>query len=308
MGQGSRYKHVAVLMGGVSAEREISLRSGIAASAGLRACGYEVTEVDLQDACVHLPDGVEAVFLALHGTFGEDGAIQAQLDALGVAYTGSGAAASRRAMDKAVSKAIWQECGVPTAPFCVVSAGDPVVFDLPAVVKPVSQGSSIGVHLVQACDELGPALADAFQYDARVMVEAYIPGRELTVGILDGVALPVVEIVAPDGWYGFGAKYTTGQTRYEVPASLADVDVAHLQALALAAFNGLGCAGFGRVDFRLPPEGGAMALEVNTIPGLTETSLLPKAAAAAGISFAALCGRIMATAGMGREAEGVVDA
>jgi len=294
-----RFQQVAVLMGGISAEREISLRSGRAAVQGLRACGYAVTEVDLVDAQVQLPAGTDAVFLALHGTFGEDGAVQEQLDRLGVAYTGSGAAASRRAMDKAAAKSLWQAQGVPTAAFCVVTTGDPVAFDGPVVVKPVSQGSSIGVHLVRAADALAPALEDAFRYDARVMVEAFVPGRELTVGILDREALPVVEIVAPDGWYGFGAKYTAGQTRYDVPALLDEGQARQLQELALAAFAALGCTGFGRVDFRLRPDGAAMVLEVNTIPGLTETSLLPKAAAAAGISFPALCERIMATAGSG---------
>jgi len=305
MGQGQRFRHVAVVMGGVSAERDISLRSGAAAVAGLRACGYDVTALDLQDQCLRLPAGVEAVFLALHGTFGEDGTIQQQLDLCGVPFTGSGAEASRLAMDKAASKAVWESLGIPTAPFCVVVPGEPVTLALPVVVKPVSQGSSIGVHLVRARASLGQALADAFQYDQRVMVEAYIPGRELTVGILDDMALPVVEIVAPDGWYGFGAKYTAGQTRYVVPAELGDVDTRQLQDIALAAFRSLGCVGFGRVDFRLPPDGLPMVLEVNTIPGLTETSLLPKAAAAAGFPFAALCGRIMETAGVGSRQEAV---
>jgi D-alanine-D-alanine ligase len=299
MGNQRRFKYVAVLMGGVSSERDISLRSGQAAVRGLAGCGYRVEAVDLQSEKVVLPVGVEAVFLALHGRFGEDGTVQAILDAQGIPYTGSGAAASRMAMDKEASKRAWEKAGVPTAPFCMVSPGETVSFPLPAVVKPVSQGSSIGVHLVQEQAAYEVALADAFRHDDRVMVEAYVPGRELTVGILDGVVLPVVEIIAPDGWYGFGAKYTAGQTRYEVPAVLPDDLAGRLQELAMSAFTAVGCFGFGRVDFRLTPAGEAVALEVNTIPGLTETSLLPKAAAAAGICFDELCGRIMETACMG---------
>lgn len=293
-----KYQRVAVLMGGVSAEREISLRSGAAAVTGLQACGYAVQGIDLQSELVELPDDIEAVFIALHGTFGEDGKVQDLLRARGIPFTGSGAEASRLAMDKGASKAAWVAQGISTAPYCVCRIGDTVDFDFPAVVKPVSQGSSIGVHLVESKENLPTALEDAFRYDSRVMVESYIAGRELTVGILAEDPLPVVEIVAPGGWYGFGAKYSNGKTRYEVPAALSTSEVDMLQAMAVSAFHALGCCGFGRVDFRFTPDGVPMVLEVNTIPGLTETSLLPKAASAAGISFADLCGRIMETAGM----------
>ena len=299
MSVGHRFKHVAVLMGGVSAERDISLRSGAAAVAGLRGSGYRVTPIDLRTTDLELPSELEAVFLALHGTFGEDGTVQGELARRGIPFTGSGVAASRLAMDKAASKTCWRECGIPTAPFHVLTQSAPCPLDFPVVVKPVSQGSSIGVHLVRKNADWDAAVADALQYDSRVMVEAYVPGREVTVGILDGTALPVVEIVAPEGWYGFGAKYTTGQTRYDVPAEMQAEEAARLQEIALQAFRTLGCVGFGRVDFRLPPDSPAMVLEVNTIPGLTETSLLPKAAAAVGISFDCLCGRIMETAGQG---------
>lgn len=303
MDQGKRFRHVAVVMGGVSAERDISLRSGRAAVAGLRACGYEVTAVDLQDDSLVLPSGVDAVFLALHGTFGEDGTVQAELMHRGIPFTGSGVAASRLAMDKAASKSCWIEQGLPTASFHVITQPSSPPSGFPVVVKPVSQGSSIGVHLVRNHSEWDAAVVDALQYDARVMIEDYVPGRELTVGILDGTALPIVEIVAPEGWYGFSAKYTTGQTRYVVPAELTDAEVERLQRIALLAFTALGCVGFGRVDFRVTPSGDPMVLEVNTIPGLTETSLLPKAAAAAGIAFERLCGRIMETAGTGHAQE-----
>ena len=296
MDQKNRFQNVAVLMGGISAERDISLRSGAAAVAGLQACGYTVTSLDLQEAVLELPDNVEAVFLALHGTFGEDGTVQAELARRGIPFTGSGERASRLAMDKAAAKCCWERAGIPTAPFGVLSHPEVSPLHFPVVVKPVAQGSSIGVHLVQRPEDWDAALKDAFAYDVRVMVEAYIAGREVTVGILDGTALPVVEIVAPDGWYGFGAKYMTGDTRYDVPADLPADMAAHLQTIALQAFDALGCKGFGRVDFRLPDDGEAMVLEVNTIPGLTETSLLPKSAAAAGISFDQLCRRIMETA------------
>ncbi len=303
MGLDRRFEHVAVLMGGVSAERDISLRSGAAAVTGLRACGYTVTPIELQQTVLAIPPGIEAVFLALHGTFGEDGTIQQALMQRGIPFTGSGVDSSRLAMDKAASKACWMRQGIPTAAFHVVTKPGPSPSDFPLVVKPVSQGSSIGVHLVRSAADWDAAVGDALQYDSRVMVETYVPGRELTVGILGGMPLPVVEIVAPEGWYGFGAKYTTGQTRYDVPAAISGQEAKHLQKVALEAFTALGCSGFGRVDFRLSPDGEAMVLEVNTIPGLTETSLLPKAAAAAGISFTQLCGRIMETAGMGYEQE-----
>ncbi len=299
-----RFMRVAVLMGGISSERDISLRSGQAATRALTACGYEVFPVDVTEPRLALPEGTEAVFVALHGTFGEDGAVQFLLEEARMPYTGSGVVASRVAMDKVLAKEAFLRGAVPTPAYRVLQPGDAWAgCPLPAVVKPATQGSSIGVHHVIQADQMQEALTDAFRYDDRVLVEAYIPGRELTVGVLVDQALPVVEIAPPDGWYGYQQKYSSGQTQYNVPADLSPQMSNRLQTLAWKAFSQLGCEGVARVDFRLPPEGEPMVLEVNTIPGLTETSLLPKAAAAAGISFEALCGMVMETARCGKRGD-----
>lgn len=281
-------QQIAVLKGGVSGEREVSLRSGAAIAGGLRAAGYSVTEIDVVDRGVVLPAGTDAVFIALHGEFGEDGDVQAILDHSGVPYTGSGAASSRASFDKITTKERLLETGIPTPPFEILHDGTPPTLPLPLVVKPACQGSTIGIHCVQREEEWAAACADAQRY-GRSLAERYIPGRELTVGVVGDVALPVGEIVAPDAWYDYEAKYTSGKTRYIFPAELDDETAARCRHLALATFRALDCRGFGRVDFRMDDDGEPTVLEINTIPGFTETSLLPKAAAAAGISFAELC-------------------
>ena len=293
------YHSVAVLKGGPSAEREISLKSGAAVARGLREAGYEVAEVDVTERQVALPEGIEAVFIALHGEFGEDGGVQALLDDMLMPYTGAGAEGSRRAMDKVLTKRAFEVQRIPTAPYEVLEVGDSRTLDLPVVIKPACQGSSIGVHRVFSETEWTAALEDAFRYGDELLAETFIPGRELTVGIVEQTPLPVVEIVAPDGWYGYDAKYTKGETTYQVPADI-DPDVASAaQAIALRVFEALACDGFGRVDFRLSDDGSLSVLELNTIPGFTETSLLPKAAVAAGMTFSQLCDRIMRTAKWG---------
>jgi len=300
---GKRYRRVAVLMGGPSAERDVSLRSGAAALRGLRECGYEVSAVEVAARTFTLPAGTEAVFIALHGEFGEDGEVQALLDVMGMPYTGSGAAASRRAMDKALTKQVFDTHGIPTPAYRLLRRGETVDFPLPAVIKPASQGSSIGLHLVKTPAQWNAALADAFNYDGTVLVEEYVPGRELTVGVLGREPLPVVEIAAPDGWYGYEAKYTPGRTNYYCPAPVPEEVRRDAQRISLDVLDALGCEGVGRVDFRMRDNGELLVLELNSIPGLTETSLLPKAAAAAGISFAELCGRLMESARTGHGGE-----
>jgi D-alanine-D-alanine ligase len=287
------FKNVAVLMGGPSSEREVSLRSGAAVARGLEQAGYCVQSVELTRAHVDVPAGVEAVFVALHGAYGEDGGVQADLNRLGIPYTGSGYAASRAAMDKAVSKKLFLEKGIPTASHELLRQGQRRTLSLPVVVKPTLEGSSIGVHRVLEEAQWTAALADALAHGSEVLVEAYIEGRELTVGVVGGEALPVVEIEAPGGWYGYDVKYTKGACRYHVPAALDAATAARCQRIALDVFSVLGCRGMGRVDFRLAADGTPCVLELNSIPGFTETSLLPKAAAAAGISFSGLCDRIM---------------
>lgn len=290
------FQTVAVLKGGPSAEREISLKSGAAVASGLREAGYDVCEVDVTERKVVLPEGVEAVFIALHGEFGEDGQVQAMLDAMGVPYTGSGAVGSRNAMDKVLTKRAFDACGIPTPPYEVLRQGDARTLALPVVIKPVAQGSSIGVHRVASEAEWKIATADAFRFGERLLVETLVSGREFTVGVVERTPLPLVEIVAPEGWYGYEAKYTKGQTQYCVPAELDAATAAKAQAIALQTFDALACRGFGRVDFLLSTAGEWVVLELNSIPGFTETSLLPKAAIAEGMTFSELCDRIMRTA------------
>lgn len=291
-----KFRNVAVLSGGVSSEREVSLRSGRAVAGGLGEAGYNVALVVLaREAVEGLPAGVEAVFIALHGGYGENGGVQADLDRLGLPYTGSGAAASRLAMDKVATKRLLAARGVPTPEFEVLAAGESRGRLLPPlVVKPPRDGSSVGVTLVRRPDEWAGALAAARQVDSEVLVERYIAGREWTVGVLDGEALPPIEILAPGGWYDYEAKYVAGLTGYCFPEGSADaVPVRRCRELALETFRAVGARGLGRVDFRLDADGTPWVLELNTIPGFTATSLLPKAAARAGIGFSRLCARIM---------------
>jgi D-alanine-D-alanine ligase len=291
-----RFQKVAVLMGGPSAERDVSLRSGRAVAGGLRQAGYQAREVTVEGRRLDLPPDVEAVFIALHGEFGEDGEVQALLEERGIPFTGSGFEASRAAFDKRISKRIFVENGIPTPAFEVRARGEAISLPLPVVVKPARQGSSIGAHRVfQECEKTD-ALRDALSYDPEALVERYIDGRELTVGIVEHQALPVIEIVAPGGWYGYEAKYTAGACRYLVPAPLPEETAERCREIALRVFYALGCRGFARVDFRCSADGELHVLELNSIPGFTETSLLPKAAAAAGISFPALCDRILSAA------------
>ncbi|OGV85247.1 MAG: hypothetical protein A2340_01565 [Lentisphaerae bacterium RIFOXYB12_FULL_60_10] len=296
-----RFKRVAVLMGGPSSERDVSLRSGAAVTAGLTEAGYDTVAIDVKGRTLDLPSGIEAVFIALHGEFGEDGEVQSMLEAQDVPYTGSGPRASWLSFNKQASKKVLMRKGVPTPRFELVRSGSPCPFPLPVVVKPPAQGSSIGVYRVRTPAEWGPALADGLRFAPEIMVEVFIPGRELTVGIVGDMVLPVIEIQAPDDWYDYTAKYTKGQTQYLVPAPLEPVLAQQCQQVARATFDALGCRGVGRVDIRLSDTGEMMVLELNNVPGFTETSLLPKAAREAGLSFPVLCARILESAGTDRQ-------
>lgn len=299
-----RFQNVAVLMGGPSAEREISLCSGQAVARGLREAGYTVTEVVLAGREVNVPTGTEAVFIALHGEFGEDGEIQRILDGRGLVYTGSGPGASRRSFDKALTKRILEEQGILTPAYQMLeSRDDECRLAFPVVVKPTCQGSTIGISCVQHPGEWRAAVEEAFKHGAEVLVETYIPGRELTVGIVGREVLPVVEIIAPNDWYDKESKYTKGVCKYLVPAPLDEAVTRRCQSLAMRTFQALGCRGMGRVDLRLNGQGEAFVLELNNIPGFTETSLLPKAAACAGIGFSSLCDRIIRAAACGEHAD-----
>jgi len=294
-----RFKRVAVLMGGPSSERAVSLRSGAAVARGLAQAGYDVEVVDVKGPPLRLPSGTEAVFIALHGVYGEDGQVQAELDRLGVSYVGAGARASEAAMDKAISKRLLEAAGVATPAWAIVAPGDALPLPLPLVVKPTREGSSVGISIVMDAASWPGAVAEAARYGT-VMAEAYVPGRELTVGVVGDRPLPVIEIVAPaDGWYTYANKYTQGACRYVCPAALPPETERRCRELAWQTFGALGCRGMGRVDIRLRPDGEAFVLELNTIPGFTETSLLPKAAAAAGVDFPSLCDRILSLARFG---------
>ncbi len=288
-----KYKKVAVLKGGISSEREISLRSGTAIAQGLRDAGYDVVEIDIVAETFTLPSDIEAVFVALHGTFGEDGEIQKILTKLRIPFTGSDAESCRVAFDKILTRQRLAEQGIPIPEGEVLIDSASRTLALPLVVKPPREGSSVGCHLVFKEESWNEAFADAARHSEEVLVEQYIPGRELTVSIVDEQVLPVVEIKTASEWYDFDAKYVTGETQYRVPAELPPGITAELKSIALETFHALDAKGFARVDFRLSPDGKPYVLELNSIPGFTATSLLPKAAQAAGIDFPELCARIM---------------
>lgn len=292
----SAIQTVAVLMGGPSHEREVSLASGRAVAEGLREAGFDVREVDVNGRILDLPEGIDAVFIALHGAFGEDGGVQAELSKRGIPYTGSNAEASRKAFDKVTCKQIMTSKGIPTPAYEVLRISEPCTMELPVVVKPARQGSSIGVHRVCEASELDAALSDAFLYDEQVIVETYVEGRELTVGIVVDEILPLVEIDAPDIWYDYRAKYSDGTSRYLVPAPVDEKCRRECEDYARSLYEAVGCRGLARVDMRYSSDGSVYVLELNSIPGFTKTSLLPKAAGHAGMSFNQMCDRILKTA------------
>jgi D-alanine-D-alanine ligase len=287
---------IAVLLGGPSAEREVSLRTGQAVARALRSVGHEVFEVDPQPALGALPAHLDVVFLALHGTYGEDGTVQTELERLGIPYTGCGPEASRLAFDKVLTKERCVSAGVPTAPYLVLddpAAPLPANFPLPLVVKPVRQGSSVGLQFVDHPAQWPSALRESLRFDSQVLVEERIIGRETTVGILDRQALPIVEVRPKQGSYDYKNKYTSGATEYFCPAPFDAAATRRIQDAALRGFDAIGGRDYGRVDVMVTQSNEPVVLEVNTLPGMTETSLLPKAAAAAGISYEALCQKMI---------------
>jgi D-alanine-D-alanine ligase len=287
---------IVVMSGGPSAEREVSLRSGATVAKALRSLGHNATEIDPKDGQFDLSDETDVVFLALHGTYGEDGTVQRQLDELGAIYTGCGAEASRVAFDKVLTKKRCIEFGVPTAKFLVVNSEKAPLLknlQLPLVVKPVRQGSSVGLQFVERVEDWQKALVDALKFDSEVLVEEKIVGRETTVGILDDKPLPIVEVRPKSGAYDYRNKYTVGCTEYFCPADFDAATTKRIQAAALGAFKAIGGRDYARVDVIVRSNGEPVVLEVNTLPGMTETSLLPKAAAAAGLNYAQLCQRMI---------------
>jgi len=294
-------KRVAVLLGGISAEREVSLSSGKQVVIALRQAGFDVTPIDVGEdlgavikALTPKPD---VVFNALHGRFGEDGAIQGVLDWMGIPYTHSGVRASALAMDKMAAKAVFTAAGLPVAKGRLVDideleAADPL--PLPYVVKPVNEGSSVGVEIIRAGDNRRVAVARAWRFGRQAMTEEFIPGRELTVGVMGERALAVTEIIAEaNTFYDYESKYADGGSRHVIPAGMHPTAYAHAMDVAVAAHHALGCRGASRADFRYDDTSGEpgrlVLLEVNTQPGLTPTSLLPEQAAHCGMDFTSLC-------------------
>jgi D-alanine-D-alanine ligase len=322
---------IAVLMGGTSAERDVSLASGIRITEALREQGHEVVAVDtvggvlsgedekrllagvivktappdtkslirmneaMQGTLKALPQA-DVLFLALHGGQGEDGTLQALLDLTGVPYTGSGHLASALAMDKDLSKHLFRAAGVPTADWLMAPASADEVraaLGFPVIVKPSKQGSTVGLSIVKTSEELQPGIEAAFEHDDEVMIEQFIAGRELTVGILGDDVLPVGEIISKNEIYDYEAKYTPGMAVEEFPAKLTQAESETVQRLAKMAFDALKLRGYARIDFRMATDGTFYCLEANTLPGMTQTSLIPQAAAAAGMSFPELCDRVV---------------
>jgi len=297
---------IGVLMGGYSSEREISLKSGKAVCEALQSAQYKVKPIDItardpEEISRTLNDaGIDVAFIALHGELGEDGIIQTILEAAGIPYSGSGPDASRLALDKVAAYKKFEEHGVPVPPHRSFCRTDSVsikdlsgVFSFPFVVKPACQGSSIGISLVQNENELAGALRAAFEHDNEILIEQFIRGRELTVGILEEKSLPVIEVKPKGTFFDFTAKYQSGTTEYLVPAPIPEAMAATVQALALSAHRALGCENLSRVDVMLDGNNSPYVLEVNTIPGFTATSLLPKAAKVTGLDFTQLVLKIV---------------
>ena len=287
-------------MGGPGSERDVSLATGHGVSKALRSLGADVVEVDVHDENFALPKDVDLAFITIHGTFGEDGQLQEILEERGVPYTGDGVEASRAAFDKILSKEKFREYDVVTPDWEVIEAGQRPTISVPLVVKPARQGSTVGVVIVKDASELDSAMAEAAKYDRKLLIEKFVSGRELTIGILGDLALPILEIIPKGGFYDFNNKYpflnpqAGGGAEHVCPAKIDPNKTKQIQKQALHAFRALGLVVYGRVDVLLPDSGNPFVLEVNTIPGMTEASLLPEAAAAAGINYVDLCARIIA--------------
>ena len=299
------FDKVAVLMGGRSSEREISLKTGEAVLSALRKLGYLAVGIDAEGPVWNklLDENPDVVFLTLHGRYGEDGTIQGLLELMDIPYTGSGVMASAVAMDKIMTKALFRQAGIPVADDYPV---DSLVSKFPVIVKPSREGSTIGVTVVDSEAKLKEAVDEALRYDDHVLIEEFVEGRLLTIAVVGATprAMPIVEVIASGGFYDYESKYTPGMTEYVCPADLDIALTEELQSQAVAAHECVECADISRVDFILEPGGRYVCLEVNTMPGLTETSLVPKAAAAAGMSFESLVEIVLKGASLKQKPKG----
>lgn len=310
----TKFGSVAVIMGGYSSEREISLRTGRAVLASLKRSGVNVTAFEVHQFSSLMLEQLkhfDRVFIALHGAGGEDGTLQGLLESLGVSYTGSGVLGAALSMDKVKTKQVWQACGIPTPQYWLLDK-NAIDYDLqfesfittastdkqmfPLIVKPNTEGSSVGVEKIENLRGLAAALDRAFQVNGQLLIEKFIDGPEYTVTLLNGKPYPVIRIQAASGRYDYAAKYITGDTQYHIPSGLSDEQEQQMQLLALKGFDAIGCSGWGRVDVMMDQKGQMYFLEVNTVPGMTETSLVPKSVAATGMSFDALVIEILKTA------------
>ena len=296
-------KKIGVLMGGTSPEREISKKTGVAILTALQKKGYTAISIEADSSLINSlqKEAIEIAFIALHGSPGEDGTIQSLLKILNIPYTGSDILSSAISMNKAVSKKIFIYHRLPTPEFqsfirnetesgCLQ---DRITISLPLVIKPSNGGSTIGISIAREKDQIESCIKNAFQHSREIIIEEFIRGREITVGILNGLPLPIVEIRPKNGFYDYESKYTSEETGYIVAPDLDDKKTALIQDMAVNAFNSLGCRGAARVDFIISTDGSPFILEINTIPGMTETSLLPMAAEKAGINFENLVEKIM---------------
>ncbi len=294
-----RYKRVGVLLGGMSAEREVSLESGRAVAVGLKRSGFDVVELDAQrDVAQRLREAnVDAVFIALHGRWGEDGTVQGLLEVMGIPYTGSSVLASSLAMDKIATRALFGASGLPLPEGFSLNKEDPIAmpdhWSPPMVVKPANEGSSVGVTIVHDASKFPAAVEAAREHSEKLLVERYIPGAEVQVAILDGQVLGAIEIEPHAEFYDYSAKYDEGGSTHHIPPRIPAPRIEEVQDLAKRAHSALGCSGATRVDLIVPEQSNTVILEVNTIPGMTELSLLPEIAASVGISFDSLVSRIM---------------
>jgi D-alanine-D-alanine ligase len=296
-----QFGKVALLLGGDAAEREISLKSGAAVGAALRRAGVDVHDIDPGPDVLEVlrAGGFDRAFIILHGRGGEDGQIQGALARIGLPYTGSGVLGSAIGMDKYRTKLLWAGAGIPTAEFALLHAEAdlPAAAQLgfPLMIKPSQEGSSIGMAKVEDAAALATAWRAAAEYDSTVLAERWLPGAEFTCAILQGEALPLIRLETPNSFYDYEAKYFANTTRYHCPCGLPVEAEAALAALCVRAFDAVGASGWGRVDFMLDADGAPKLLEVNTVPGMTDHSLVPMAAKAAGIDFDELCLRVLAT-------------
>ena len=292
-------KKIGVLLGGKSSERDISLKSGNAVLHGLKRSGYKVIAIDASKNLIDTlkKEKIQVAFIALHGRWGEDGTVQGLLEMMGIPYTGSGVLGSSMAMDKAVMKLIFATTRIPTPKYVIIFNGEGTSFPVPYVVKPASEGSSVGISIVKKKQEAPAALKEALKYDSKIIIEEFVKGQEITVAVINGNALPVIEVRPKSGFYNFEAKYSKGKTEYVVPAEISSAMVKKASDIALTVYTTFNLSGSARIDMLIKDKT-PLVIDINTSPGMTETSLVPKAWAYTGRTFDELVEEILLEAAL----------